>query len=283
MSKAKVLYVHLTGASTEVLKNLVLAGIRATIYDPRPYPDAIVDAPSFFSPSSNKKLKYASVAHAFCSGIQELNPLLGDCEIIEDLETLDYAQFSTVVASRISIPLATKISQAITATGGTFYMVDSFGMHGASVFDLGPNRTYRPEVGKELLDVKELKNHVSLKDVFSVPLEQATNRFHKKPPPTWVLYRCLLEHAEKNNKGWELQEDFDSKVRSWLKETSPSLTFEDGCATIGEVAPVCAVLGGIVGNEVIKSLSGKGEPANNTILFDGISCKAWTFLVQPKK
>jgi hypothetical protein len=35
-----------------------------------------------------------------------------------------------------------------------------------------------------------------------------------------------------------------------------------------EVSPVCSVLGGIIGNEVIKALSGtKGEPANNILLF----------------
>jgi hypothetical protein len=45
---------------------------------------------------------------------------------------------------------------------------------------------------------------------------------------------------------------------------------------------VCAVLGGMLGNEIIKVVSGKGEPANNTLLLDGNLCKTWTFLVQPK-
>ena len=54
-------------------------------------------------------------------------------------------------------------------------------------------------------------------------------------------------------------------------------------AGMAQVAPVCAVLGGMVGNEVIKIISGKGEPANNTLLFDGGSCKAWTFLVKAKE
>jgi ubiquitin-like 1-activating enzyme E1 A len=47
-----------------------------------------------------------------------------------------------------------------------------------------------------------------------------------------------------------------------------------------EIAPVCSVLGGLVGNEIIKTLTGKGEPANNTLLFDGTSCKAYTFLIK---
>ena len=45
-----------------------------------------------------------------------------------------------------------------------------------------------------------------------------------------------------------------------------------------EVSPACAVLGGVLGNEVIKVISGKGEPANNVLLFDGIDggCKSFT-------
>ena len=51
------------------------------------------------------------------------------------------------------------------------------------------------------------------------------------------------------------------------------------CATANaEVSPVCAVLGGVLGNEVIKAISGRGEPANNILLFDGLEggCKAFT-------
>lgn len=68
MQNSKVLYVHVTGTSAEVLKNLVLAGISATLCDQRPV-EAMDSSPHFFSPprgnsSSNKKLKYDSVAHA---------------------------------------------------------------------------------------------------------------------------------------------------------------------------------------------------------------------------
>lgn len=39
-----------------------------------------------------------------------------------------------------------------------------------------------------------------------------------------------------------------------------------------ELAPVCAVVGGMVANEVIKVISGKERPINNTFFFDGKSC-----------
>ena len=40
--------------------------------------------------------------------------------------------------------------------------------------------------------------------------------------------------------------------------------------TVGvELAPVCAILGGIIGSEIIKIISGKEKPINNAFFFDG--------------
>jgi len=103
MSKAKVLYVNVTGVSSEILKNLVLAGIRAVLCDTRPYPDAVEDTPSFLLPPSrggitasgggeepaSKRAKTSissvartTVAEAVRPVVEELNPLLGTCEVV---------------------------------------------------------------------------------------------------------------------------------------------------------------------------------------------------------
>jgi len=36
-----------------------------------------------------------------------------------------------------------------------------------------------------------------------------------------------------------------------------------------ELAPVCAVVGGILGQEIIKAISGNEEPLNNFFFYDG--------------
>ena len=64
MQNSKVLYLHVTGTSAELMKNLVLAGISATLCDKRPI-EAMDSAPHFFTPTqASKKVKYDSVAHA---------------------------------------------------------------------------------------------------------------------------------------------------------------------------------------------------------------------------
>lgn len=306
MSTAKVLYIHVTGVSSEILKNLVLAGIRATLCDNRVYPDEVMDTPTIFlsaqdraAEPSAKKLKYGTVAEAMQPVVQELNPLLGDCEIVStpvaELSNEFLSQFSIVVASRISVTDAARISQATTAAGGKFFMADCFGMFGAAALDLGNKHTYRPEVGKELLDPVALEPYVSLEKAFQVPVGDSTNRFHKTPPTAWIRYRAILAYVEET-KEWPSSAktgEFIKIVQSWIAKDSPSLVdnenlTQDALQDLAlvatcEVAPVCSVLGGIIGNEIIKAISGKGEPANNTLLFDSMACKVWTFLVKPKE
>lgn len=158
-------------------------------------------------------------------------------------------------------------------------------------FGNGENFRYRPEVGKKLMDPTPLKDTISLPEMVEIPLHKVTNRFFKKgPPPTWVMYRALMEY-QKQTGHWLGDEGVDSdqakeSIGAFLKEQQASLTEEDlddlVKAGMAQVVPVCAVLGGMVGNEVIKIISGKGEPANNTLLLDGKACKSWTFMVKAK-
>ena len=315
MSKAKVLYIHVTAATSEVMKNLVLAGIPAVLFDPRLYP--VTETSSFFlacSPSkdndshANKKAK-RTMAQAVQPAVEDLNPLLGGCPVLEaasvdDLlanqqETL--ASYSVIVASRLTPSQAVQMSNLATAAGNKFFLLDTFGMDGACVMDLGAKHSYRPEKGKELLDPTELTVHVPMADIMATPLHEAVNRFHKTfPPVVWARYRLLLAYVEQTQQ-WPTGVSADTSkfadlCLAWCRQMGmpETLQNEQACLQVdalqqlcrvasAELAPVASVLGGLVGNEVIKALSGKGTPANNTLLLDGSTGKAWTFLVQPKK
>jgi ubiquitin-like 1-activating enzyme E1 A len=304
MAKAKVLYIHMTGVSVEVLKNLVLAGIQPSICDDRPFPDAMIDTPCFLltgrelmEPAPKKQKQ--TVADALKSHIEALNPLLEECQVVtsklQDIDIDVISQFRVVVASRIPPNEAIRLSKLTASSGGTFFLVDSFGMHGASLFDLGPNCTYKPEQGKKLLDETKLKIYVDMETALQkVRLEQATNRFWKTSPAAWIKYKCILEYAQQtgNFPTEDTADQFVTIVREWVETTVASfleheLVTEESLRQLAkvatcEIAPVCAVMGGAIGNEVIKAISGKGEPANNTMLFDGFACKCQTFLIQPK-
>lgn len=296
------MYIHLTGVSSEVLKNLVLAGVRPALCDTRPYPDASIDTPSFFvthSTKNSKKLKYASVAHAMQASVEELNPLLGTCEILDtpvgDITEETLKGYSMVICSRVGKEDAARLAKATTAAGGSYYQVDCFGWNGAAVVDLGVDHTYREEVNKKLSDLKTLETYVPVEELWKVPIGDVTmKRVDKTPPAVWISYRAILEYQART-KTWpslDKADDFVRVVQEWIAEEAPQLKDLDilqadalktlASVATAEVSPICAVLGGVLGNEVIKAISGKGEPANNVLLFDGWEGKCRNVLVQRK-
>jgi ubiquitin-like 1-activating enzyme E1 A len=140
----------------------------------------------------------------------------------------------------------------------------------------------------------KLEPYVNLEDIMSTPLTDIISRVDKTPPKTWMQYQAILEYESQANK-WPSKAESDEFVKiiqEWISKEYPSLkdldTFStDSLASLAstataEVSPVCAVLGGVLGNEVIKAISGKGEPANNVLLLDGFDCKCRNVLVKPK-
>lgn len=302
MSSATVLYVNISGVSSEILKNLILAGIRAAIADSRPI-TALSNTPtSFLRPNERqetiepdaKRVK-VTVAQAMQEPVLELNPLLDSCEICEDeLESISdtfFQKFDIVIASNISLDQAKRISKATTYSGNKFYCVQSFGYYACAMLDLGPGHSFRKEIGKDKLsDLITIPSYLSLSDMTSIRLCDAVDRFHKAgPPKIYTKYRAILNYREKI-KVWPSDncDDFISVSKSFLRDEGLDDSYlgdESDLKSLAristaEIAPVCAVIGGILGNEVIKAISGKGEPANNILMFDGLDGGCRSFLLK---
>lgn len=307
MSTAKVLYINITGISSETLKNLILAGIKCAIADGRPYPQALESTPSsFLSPQPHQgrkddehesKKSKQTVAGAMQSPVHELNPLLTECEIYEgevkDIPDEFLAKFDVVIASCIGLMDAERIAAATTTGGGSFYLVQTFGFYACAFVDLGEGHTFRKEVGKDKLsDVMKVDSYLSLRDMNKVMLGNMKDRWHKCGPPKLLCqYRVILNYFDTENE-WPSEmsgEKFAAISKDFLRKQNLKddyLGSEDDLKRLAaiataEVSPACAVLGGVLGNEVIKVISGKGEPANNILLFDGMDggCKSFTVKV----
>lgn len=323
MSNARVLYINLTGVTCEIMKNLVLAGVAAVVCDDRPYPEAVREMPCSFLHAEDmekamqqatavssggddggepdaKRAKTASttVAAAIQPKVEELNPLLAGRNSIEErpLSSLPddfYAQFDAVVASRLTVAEAKRISQLLqkTSKGKTLFVVaDTFGFDGCAHLDFGCEHTYRREVGKDKLsDVTRIEPHVPMSDMLDVPLDGVKGRFDKVVPRILVLQRLLMDYWGQSRKDFVggSSEEFVDFANDWLSSNNlPNDKDSYDLASLAEIAqhpevsPVCAVLGGILGNEVIKALTGKGEPANNVMLFNGLDGGCRGFLLK---
>lgn len=323
----KVLYVHMSGVSSEALKNLVLAGVRAAICDGRMYPDALSQTPSSFLPPSErmihndkhkpageeeeegnakKKAKKMTVADAMQPHVLELNPLLETCDIetrpLSEIPDLYFKQFDIVIASPLASPdhniMSKKdilrIADVTTQAGGKFFLVDTFGMYGCAMIDLGCQHQFRQEKGKDKLsDFMSIQPHVTLAQMMSTKLIDIKDRWHKKgPPKVLTMYLAILHYYEQTQQSLDNNNDAETFVKltqQYLKDSGLDTTYlgDDKELTYlyttsnAQVSPVCAVLGGVLGNEVIKAISGKGQPANNVLLFNGLDGGCQTFLIRP--
>lgn len=304
MSNARVLYINLTGVTCEIMKNLVLAGVAAVVNDSRPYPEAVREMPcSFFhaedmesaASSENSGSSQCTVAKSVQPKVEELNPLLAGRNSIEERPIAElsddfFTQFDAIVASRLTVEEAKRISTSLQKVkeGKLFIVTDTFGFDGCAHLDFGVNHKFRREIGKDKLsDLMLVEPYISMTDMMSVPLEGAQGRWDKSVPRILVLHRLLMDY-------WSLEDkpEFVKYTQDWLaiNKLFPSVLSSDvqdssldALAEIAqhpEVSPVCAVLGGILGNEIIKSMTGKGEPANNVMLFSGFDGGCRSFLLK---
>jgi len=319
MSNARVLYINLTGVTCEIMKNLVLAGVAAVVCDDRAYPEAVREVPcSFFhakdmenaastsqkdttddttdEPEAKKaKNTRQTVAAAVRSKVEELNPLLSGRNGIDErsLASLPddfFAQFDVVVASRLTVEEAKRISSLLKGSkeGKLFIMTDTFGLDGCAHLDFGRDHSYRREIGKDKLsDLMNIEPYVPMTDMLDVPLAEVKGRWDKSVPIQLVEQRLLMDYSEDKKMVLEGKKVklFSRWAEDWFASHSLPTEFIDinqmaDIAKHPEVSPVCAVLGGILGNEVIKALTGKGEPANNVILFNGLDGGCRAFLLK---
>lgn len=206
--------------------------------------------------------------------------MLSNCEInecpIHEIPDDFFGRFDIVMASRLGISQSERIGRATTKSGECFYLVETFGWNGCAVSDLGSDFRFRKEIGKDKLSdpQKKSKPYLTVEEIWQRPLGEAGDRWHKIPSQIWVEYRLMLEY-ERERGAWptgECRTDFAKFSQYWcekgLLEKYYCQDVEERLLALAdlvtaEVSPVCAVLGGVLGNEIIKALSGKGEPAEN--------------------
>ncbi|KAL4346728.1 hypothetical protein GQ457_17G018230 [Hibiscus cannabinus] len=78
--------------------------------------------------------------------------------------------------------------------------------------------------------------------------------------------------VEKGNGGEEHQNQL---VFGPNESQIPDALLERLLISTSEYPPVCAIVGGIVGQEVIKAISGKGDPLKNFFFFDAMDGKGF--------
>jgi ubiquitin-like 1-activating enzyme E1 A len=289
---SSVLVVGAKGLGAELCKNIVLAGVKSlTLLDHALVSPSDLGNRFLVSKDGESRAKQAVVQ------LQALNPnvdVLADTEPVGEKDDTFFTQFSAVCVSCSSLPFLLHINNVCRTHGIKFFCGDVWGFYGYFLSDLGEHEYSMEEVSEyrvgdetqavapvqdgEKKSVKKSCSFPALQEALAANWSSKPARYFKRTPPTWFIIRTLQEFRDSNG-GRDPQEEGDREgllsaqaAAAAKLGINPDLIpnhFYRFCN--GDLSPVCAIVSGVMGQEVIKALSGKDEPYQNCFLYDGVN------------
>ncbi|KNA22993.1 hypothetical protein SOVF_028830 [Spinacia oleracea] len=282
LSKAHVLIGGMKGTIAEVCKNIVLAGVGSvTLVDDSPVTEESLNA-NFLIPSDETLYEGRSIAEVCCDSLKDFNPMVHVSAEKGDLSSLSteiLEKFDVVIVSGCSLSTkkaingkCRKLSKRIA-----FYSVDCRDSCGEIFVDLQDHSCTKKQVNET---VECRLQYPSFEEAIAVPWKILPKRISKLYFATRVIER--FEETETRTSGETSLADLPNvlKLRKELCEAQcisesqiPDSLLERLLLGKLEFPPVCAIIGGILGQEVIKAISCKGEPIKNFFYFDAADGK----------
>lgn len=282
LSKANVLVSGLKGTVAEFCKNIVLAGVGSlTLNDDRPVTEEASSANFLIAPENSENLG-KSLAEICCDSLKDFNPMVRVSVEKGDLSSFGvefYDKFDVVVVSCCPLAAKKSINEKCRKLSKrvAFYTVDCRDSCGEIFVDL-QNYTYSKKKLDETMEYQLL--YPSFEEAVSVPWKPLPKRMSKLYFAMRVMEK--FEEAEGRKPGETSMEDLPKvlKLRKEVCEAQavnetlvPDSLLERLVSGTIEFPPVCAIIGGILGQEVIKTISGKGDPLKNFFFFDAMDGK----------
>ncbi|OAY64877.1 SUMO-activating enzyme subunit 1B-2 [Ananas comosus] len=284
LSRAHVLISGLSGATAELCKNIVLAGVGSlTLVDPRPVTEDACNANFLILPENINGGR--SLADVCCESLKDFNPMVRVSAEKGDLMQSDgefFNKFDVVVISCCSSKAKKLINEKCRKRSRrmAFYTVECRDSCGEIFVDL-QNYTYMQKSSDDTAECQ--LDFPSLEEAISIPWMDLPRKVSKLFFAMRVL--DMFESSKERNPGetsisdlpeiLKLREEMCNaqSVKDYDSLVPQSLLERLLAAGTKEHPPVCAILGGILGQEVIKAISGKGGPLKNFFYFDAADGK----------
>ncbi|CAL1712549.1 unnamed protein product [Somion occarium] len=289
MRNATILVFRLKGVATEAIKNIVLAGIgKLVVIDSEDVAEEDLGANFFFRQEDVGK-KRVEVAKP---RIESLNPLV-TVETISD-PSLSEGENLDLLINTADLVCVTdwdregliKINDICRRFNKPFYAGGTYGLLGYIFCDLlkhdyiAPDRAAPKEAAK---NVKNTTVYVPLKDALRHRWTGLTRKQTKELNPAVVFtVLALWDYQAKYGK---LPDSIDhasdlealalalvarAQVNKQALSTIPRDLVETMVITAAhEISPVCAVVGGMLAQDILKALAARESPIANFFTFDG--------------
>ncbi|KAK4800466.1 hypothetical protein SAY86_020953 [Trapa natans] len=278
LTRASILVSGVNGTTAEFCKNIVLAGVGTlTLVDDREFSEEALSA-NFLIPPEKSLCDGKTLAELCSDSLKDFNPMVHVSALKGDILSFKedfFSKFDVVVVSCCNLSVKKLINEKCRSISKrvAFYSVDCRDSCGEIFVDL---QSYKYTKKKKLDEAVECELHYpSLEQALAAPWK----KLPKKMSKLYFAMRVIeqFEEIENRRPGGISFTDLPAvlKIKKELCEAQsideyqvPDDLLERLVSGQGEFPPVCAILGGILGQEVIKAVSSKGEPLKNFFFFD---------------
>ncbi|KAI8608645.1 hypothetical protein BC830DRAFT_1154417 [Chytriomyces sp. MP71] len=289
MRTARILVIGVCGLAAEVCKNIVLAGIGSvTVLDSEPVSFRDIGA-NFFLTADDIGVNRADAAVV---RIRNLNPRVDVKSLKNDITSLDalfLANYDLVlVASKVSLKELTRVNNLCRASGIKFMSGAVYGTHGYMFSDLLKyeyieERNHTENGVVSVKRTKKTQDFCSLESARQTRFDSVRPKLLKRFSPVFfalqIIWRYEMEFGQMPNM-LEINDSkkLESMISEYLSSTGGDLTtlmsllpssFVLAVAneTSLELSPVCAIVGGIVSQEILNVVSAKEVDVCNFFCF----------------
>ncbi|KAF6757523.1 hypothetical protein DFP72DRAFT_891366 [Ephemerocybe angulata] len=290
MRNATILVVRLRGVATEAIKNVVLAGIgKLVIVDGEDVAEEDLGAGFFFRDEDvgRKRLDAAKPR------IESLNPLV-TVETVANAISLQSAEFESIIETVDLVCITDEsrdtliqINQLCRKHKKPLYTGGTYGLHGYIFCDLLTHEYLAPvrgESGEAPKTVKTSAKYTSLDQALQHKWSGLTRRQTKEVNPALVfsilaLWQYQSLHGNQLPNAVENAEELESIANGLIQSADvnkqvltriPRDLMESLSVTANhEFSPVCAIVGGMLAQDILKALGGRDPPIANLFVFDG--------------
>ncbi|XP_071962038.1 SUMO-activating enzyme subunit 1-like [Antedon mediterranea] len=296
---SSVLFIGLKGLGAEVCKNVVLSGINSiTLMDHNTVTEE--DFCSNFLISSREDIGKNRAASSV-ERTQELNPnviVKSDNDNPDNKPDIFFEQFDVVCATCCPRATIFRLNNICHGKNIKFFAGDVFGFYGYMFADLNDHEFVEEKAkmiekedsngvkklvadDTETVVTKKTFSYCRFKDALDV--DWSTEKYAKalkRASDVYFIMQILLMFREQfgrdpqpgnlENDRTELQR-LREEVLDALKVKSDPVddNFSGHCAA--ELSPICAIVGGVMGQEIIKAVSCRDVPHNNFFFFNGLN------------
>lgn len=301
LKNSSILVIGLNGVGTEIVKNLVLAGVGSLeIQDDSILTDVQLSCQFFSNEEDIGLLKL----HPAESRIKELNPRVNLTINTNplNLKKLEYfKRFNLIIANNLNSIDLIELNEITRNLNITLHATLNHGLNGLIfndlIIDVSSYSKKRMPVSRKIGPISKNREITSVKieknketnEIFEnftvkssykkiIELKETKNLFNltkrqKKNLSSNLLIFLSLIDLEKNNSELNfsnLKNQSDLLIKKFnLNEIDDSVYVKFLNQLNTEISPVVAILGGTLAQDVINFLSKKDLPINNVLILDG--------------